>query len=76
MLRNEGWENQIKRARGKKSKDRLENNVSDISRGESEDKHFFFLPFCHLLGRGARLIVPVWQYHFVLNLPFFTPSPS
>lgn len=38
--------------------------------GESEDKYFFSLPFCRLLGRAAPLIVPVWQYHFVLNLSF------
>lgn len=58
------------RERKKKSRDRLKNNASDISQGESEDKYFFFLPFCHLVGRGAPLIVPVWQYHFVLNLSF------
>lgn len=34
-------------AKKKKSRDRLKNNASDIRRGESEDKHFFFLPFCH-----------------------------
>lgn len=54
----------------KKSKDTLKNHASDISQGESEDKYFFFLPFCRLLGRAAPLIVPVWQYHFVLNLSF------
>lgn len=54
----------------KKSSDRVKNNAIDISQGESEDKYFFFLPFCHLVGRGAPLIVPVWQYHFVLNLSF------
>lgn len=41
-----------------------------LAMGESEDKYFFSLPFCRLLGRAAPLIVPVWQYHFVLNLSF------
>lgn len=56
--------------REKKSRDTLKNHASDISQGESEDKYFFFLPFCRLLGRRAPLIVPVWQYHFILNLSF------
>lgn len=56
--------------RKRKSRDTLKNHASDISQGESEDKYFFFPPFCRLLGRAAPLIVPVWQYHFVLNLSF------
>lgn len=65
-------ENQIKaeRERKKKSLDTLKNHASDISQGEREDKYFFFLPFCRLVGSAALLIVPVWQYHFVLNLSF------
>lgn len=58
------------RVREKKSTDMLKNRASDISQGESEDKYFFFLAFCRLLGRAAPMIVPVWQYHFVLNLSF------
>lgn len=65
-------ENQIKAEREKKKKslDTFKNHASDISQGESEDKYFFFLPFCRLVGSAAPLIVPVWQYHFVLNLSF------
>lgn len=53
---------------GKKCRDTLKNCAADISQGESEDKYFFFLHFCHLVGRGAPVVVPVWQYHFVLKL--------
>lgn len=47
VQRKEGGNQIMKRQRQKKSRDRLKNNASDIRRGESEDKHFFFLPFCH-----------------------------
>lgn len=62
-------ENEIMRRWLNKSRDRLQNNAGDIRRGESEDSHFFSLPFCHFLGRRAAVIVPAWLYHFVLNLP-------
>lgn len=71
-----GKENEIKWERNK-SKDTLKNGASDISQGESKDKYFFFLPLCRLLGRAAPLIVPVWRYHFVLNVSFsLSLSPS
>lgn len=65
----EEGENAIMRRRLNKSRDRLQNNASDMRRGESEDSHFFSRPFCHFLGRQLAVIVPAWLYHFVLNLP-------
>lgn len=65
----EDEENEIMRRWLNKSRDRLQNNAGDIRRGESEDSHFFSLPFCHFLGRRVAVIVPAWLYHFVLNLP-------
>lgn len=54
----------------RKTADTLKKWGGDISQGESEDKYFFLLSFCRLLGRRAPVVVPVWQNHFVLKLSF------
>lgn len=70
IQRTEGRENEIKWERKKNLEIHSRTERVILAMGESEDKYFFSLPFCRLLGRAAPLIVPVWQYHFVLNLSF------